>query len=286
MQPENYLTVYLNKIIKKGKMKTRIIIGIMIVAIATILSSCRGYLWNCIDGNGYSTVEYRYLEDFDEVTVTGDYEVYINQGNDYEILIEADENLLPYVITDVSGDNLKIKNFENRCLNPTGSIDIYITMPEISKLKLTGSGSIVCDSLDANDLEVELIGSGNIELGYGSSYIFIRDEIKVENTGSGDIFIDLEADLIEVDLIGSGDIVLEGYADESDLYIAGSGDIESEDLIVDECNAKIVGSGDIFVTVNRVLDIKISGSGDLYYFGNPRVYQDITGSGDVINRGK
>ena len=152
--------------------------------------------------------------------------------------------------------------------------------------RLAGSGSIVCDSLDANDLEVELIGSGNIELGYGSSYIFIRDEIKVENTGSGDIFIDLEADLIEVDLIGSGDIVLEGYADESDLYIAGSGDIESEDLIVDECNAKIVGSGDIFVTVNRVLDIKISGSGDLYYFGNPRVYQDITGSGDVINRGK
>jgi len=285
MQPEKYLTVYQNKIIKKGKMKTRVINGIVMIAIAVSLFSCRGYLWNCIDG--YKTVEYRYLEDFDEVTVTGDYDVYINQANDYEILIEADENLLPYVVTDVSGDKLKIKNYENRCLDPTGSIDIYITMPEINKLKLTGSGLIVCDSLDANDLEVELIGSGDIELGYGSSYIFIRDELKIENAGSGNIFIDLEADVVEVDLIGSGDIVLEGNADESDLYIAGSGDIESEDLVVDECEAKIIGSGDMFVYVNRVLDVKIAGSGDLYYYGNPgRIYQDITGSGDVINRGK
>ncbi|MFC2137536.1 head GIN domain-containing protein [Bacteroidota bacterium] len=266
-------------------MKTRTLIGIMIIATATFLTSCRGYLWNCIDGNGYKSAEYRYLENFDEVTVTGDYDVYINQGNEYDILIQADENLLPYVVTDVSGDNLKIKNYENRCLNPTGSIDIYITMPEINKLKLTGSGLIVCDSLDADDLEVELIGSGDIELGYGSSYIYIRDEIKIENTGSGDIYIDLEADVVEVELIGSGDIVLEGSADESDLYIAGSGDIESEDLEVDECFAKIVGSGDIFVNVRRILDVKITGSGDLYYIGNPdRVYQDITGSGDLVNR--
>ncbi len=253
------------------------------IIIAICFTSCRGYLWRCVEGNGTIETEYRDLEDFDEITVAGDYDVYITQGNEYEIIIQADENLLSLIVTDVRGDELKIKNLENRCLDATGSVKVFITLPEVKQLKLTGSGLIICDSLDADELEVELIGSGDIELGYGDNYIFVKDEIKIKNTGSGDIFVDLETDNLEVELIGSGDIKIEGNAEESNLYIAGSGDIDADEMVSDRCDAKIVGSGDMSVNVMDVLYVKITGSGDLFYKGHPRIFEDITGSGDIKN---
>lgn len=262
-------------------MKTKLIY-ITAIIIAVITSSCHTYFWYCIEGSGIIETEYRELTDFNGITVAGDYDVEITQGDFYEVLVEGDDNLIPLVETYISNNKLKIKNLDNRCLNSTGSINIYITMPEINSLKMAGSGNIICDSITTDKLEIELVGSGDIEVGYGEQVV-IADEIEIKNTGSGSIYCYAEANIVDVEIVGSGDVEVEGNSIDSYLYIAGSGDIVADNLIVDYCTSEIVGSGNMYVYVLEDLTVTIAGSGNIYYVGDPDIKFKVTGSGELIN---
>lgn len=257
---------------------------ITLIILSLFLANSCDFVWDCLDGNGIEGSEYRYLDNFDGIVSTGSYNIYVYQGNDYEILIETDDNLLPFIITEISGSNLKIKSLNGKCLNPTRSIDIYVTLPEIYELKLTGSGIIEAEDLNSTKLEVGLLGSGRISLGMDRDTYIQTDELIIEHTGSGDIKVDVEADYVEADLSGSGSIEILGTTYDSDLSISGSGNIHTYDLTQQNCEAKITGSGNIYVYVEKYLNALITGSGNIYYKGHPDLDSRITGSGSIRNR--
>lgn len=268
-------------------MNTKNIIKHAVLLVITIgFMSCRGFIWNCIDGNGTIEGEYRNLSGFNGIKVTGNFDVHVTQGDDYEVFIETDENLFSFIETDIKSNKLRLKTMDNRCLDPSRNIDVYVTLPEIRELKLTGSGYIDCDSINTLDLDVILTGSGDISLGQGAGFI-IADDLKINNTGSGEIYIDVDADYIDADIAGSGEIELEGSAYETNFVINGSGDIDAYELFVNLCEVKISGSGSAKVNVRDRLDIKITGSGDVYYIGDVDVDDvsiNITGSGSVKDK--
>ncbi|MBN2521514.1 MAG: DUF2807 domain-containing protein, partial [Bacteroidales bacterium] len=121
-------------------MKTRTIIGLIIISIA-LLNSC-DFIWDCIDGNGIIETEYRDVEDFDGIVSEGAFDVYITQSENYEVMIETDENLLPFIITEEKGGNLVIRTLNHRCLNSSGDIKVFVSLPDIYEIKLSGSGRI------------------------------------------------------------------------------------------------------------------------------------------------
>ena len=221
------------------------------------LSSCLDLI-NCIDGNNHPSIENRNLSSFTRVISRGSFEVRIIQGNTHEVEIEAESNLLQYIETRVSGNNLIIKTYRNRCLKNHRPILITITTPEIDRIELDGSGEITADNLISTEMDISLSGSGTIDLG-----------ITVED--------------LYVGVSGSGNIFLDGTADHTKMHISGSGDIKAEGLIQDDCIAHISGSGKMYIFVNDFLDASISGSGKIYYDGNPDVTSHISGSGKVIH---
>ena len=74
-----------------------------------------------------------------------------------------------------------------------------------------------------------------------------------------------------------------GTSDIAWFNISGSGAVKAYDLELDECHAKISGSGDMYVNVHDLLDVIISGSGSVYYIGYPEIHTNISGSGKVIS---
>ena len=130
--------------------------------------------------------------------------------------------------------------------------------PEITELKLAGSGTIFCDSLNTTELKYTLEVSGIID-----------------SRG-------LDVDFMEVNLSGSGDVRLEGFATQSDFSLIGSGNIKSIELEQDKCFANISGSGNIFAYVKDQLNVLITGSGNVFYQGDPVIDAKITGSGRVL----
>ena len=242
-----------------------LLMSAVIAAISLLLNSCEGIYFSCLKGNGILMEEERHPGEFSGIISEGDYDVFIIIDTVHKVVIEADENLMPYIRTVVKNEKLVIDNGTRRCLRNDADepIRIYVHTPDMFNISLEGSGVIYSD------------------------YLIYVDYLRVELTGSG--IIDLrDIDAIELDVLlsGSGEIELWGLAGSGDLNIPGSGKIKAYHLEQDECSASISGSGDMYVFVYDFLDANISGSGNIFYRGNPGINVKITGSGSLINNNK
>ena len=61
-----------------------------------------------IKGNGNVKQESRNATAFTDISTSGAYKVVLEQGNTHSIRVEAEDNLLPYIETAISGGELKI----------------------------------------------------------------------------------------------------------------------------------------------------------------------------------
>src|SRR4051812_47314154 len=77
-----------------------------------ILNSCT---MNCIHGSGKEVKEDRKVENFNSIHVSGGYNIILKQDSSLTLNITADDNVLQYIRTSVSGDELKIDTKKNIC---------------------------------------------------------------------------------------------------------------------------------------------------------------------------
>ncbi len=227
-----------------------------------LMTSCqdRGNngLFNCIDGEGDVVTQELLINEFTSVKSRGTSQVYITQGNDFKVEVEGQQNIIDNIETDIQDGEWEIE-FED-CQRNFTKLKIYITMPVIKSLEVSGSGDM-----------------------FGQDAFVVDDiDLKVDGSGSIDVALDNATD-VYARIAGSGKIKLEGTTNHLGAKISGSGDLEAYDLEANTGDIKIVGSGDAEVTVYDELNVKIEGSGDVYYKGNPIINVDITGSGDLKN---
>ena len=234
-------------------------VALLILAIAS--TSCSAQWGKGIKGNGNMTSIDRSVGDYDEIAVSGWFDVDLVDGQEGQITLEGEENLLEYIVTEVKNGKLVIKTEKGVNLKPSSYKDgIRITVPveSIKALSLSGSGDIV----------------GKTKLKAPS--------FKTAMSGSGDITLDLEADSITAAMSGSGDMNLSGSTRDFEATISGSGDIKAYELEADNVEANVSGSADIRVTAKEMLKARVSGSGDISYRGNPKkVDTKTSGSGDI-----
>lgn len=214
-----------------------------------------------IRGNGNVVTVKRTTSNYDGISVGGSFDVVLVEGKEGNITIEGEENIIPYIETEVSGNTLKIKFENNINVRTTKRLTVTVTYEDIEKVSLGGSGNITCKGLiKSNDFSASLGGSGNITLA-------------------------IDADEVKANVGGSGNIRLEGNSNEFTCSIAGSGSIKAYDLETNELYATIAGSGSIRTTVKTKIKAKVVGSGSIYYKGNPsKIDTKSVGSGDVVDR--
>lgn len=241
-------------------MKKNIRLTISATAIICILLFAASCMEPCIEGNGRIRSENRVVDNFTSVTMSGDYDVFIEQANTSEVIVEGDENLLPYVLTENrSTSTLEIRNANNRCLRSSQPIKVTIKTPDLFRATNAGSGYMSCDYVYNRNFEVILSGSGEIDC------------------------YKLDTEHLKVTLSGSGKITFQGKTVSSDMLISGSGRIKAFDMDQDECYITISGSGDAYVYVFDFLKVSIPGSGSVFFRGNPDLDYRIDGSGRVVD---
>lgn len=235
---------------------------ILITALITLVSGpSYAQWWNGgIRGEGSKVTRTLEVDNFDGVGLSINADVYLTQGDRHAFRIEAQENIIENIETEVNGDFLKIK-FDKNVRRHDG-VTIWITMPTLNKAYISGSGLIRSEQpfQGLGDLEVGISGSGDIDLAFDAADVSTR-------------------------ISGSGDIRLSGTAKDMEVRISGSGDVEASDLVTNNCSIRISGSGDCEVNAEGDLVVSTSGSGDVYYRGRPRVRAKVSGSGEVQPKG-
>lgn len=202
--------------------------------------------------------EDRLIPLYSDVHVEGDLNVMFTSDTSYLVRISAPQNLLQHIKTQVVGNELRIFESKNHVITRK-KVTVYLSKKSISKIVLNGSGDITGTGLTANHFEVEL-------------------------KGSGDVNLSVDASTVDIDLFGSGDIDLSGTANQANLELNGSGDIDARHLPVNTATVELDGSGNLSVRANTQLTIDLEGSGDVFYWGNPPVINaTVSGSGDIHN---
>jgi hypothetical protein len=229
-----------------------------VLLVLTMFASCFNPFKRTIKGDGNILTAERNLSDFDEVSCAGSYEVAISQGSPSSVKIEADENILPFIVTDVDGDELKIHSKDDVNLSPTKKIKLIIVTDKLEGFSLSGSGSVT---------------GGNKFTG--------GDRLDLDISGSGNMHFDVNTPSIKSSISGTGDIYLSGETRNSKINIAGSGDYHAENLKSEMVKVEIAGSGNAYLFADSTLDIDIAGVGNVNYKGGASVTQSIAGSGKI-----
>jgi hypothetical protein len=205
----------------------------------------------------------RHLSGFSAISVTGSYDVYITQGNSESVTVEADDDIINRIITEVKDGELRIYTKKgdsgfNFSWGDKNKMIIRIAAKDLNEISLTGSGDVFFkDGLRASKLALSVTGSGDI-----------TGKVEVKN--------------LESTVTGSGDIALDGRAESSVVKVSGSGDFRGKTLVTNNTTVRVVGSGDASVNVTRQITASVAGSGDIRYTGSAKqITTSKSGSGDI-----
>ncbi|AUC15065.1 hypothetical protein BTO06_07920 [Tenacibaculum sp. SZ-18] len=219
--------------------------------------------WNSkkIKGNGNVIIDKRNVGSFDKVGLSGSFNVILVSGKEGKITLEGEENILPYIITEVKNGTLIVKVKRNTNIKTRRKLTVTVPFEDIDGVALEGSGNIIAkNTIRGNNVSFSIGGSGNIKA-------------------------PVNAKKIEASIGGSGNIDLKGNGKDLKCSIAGSGNIRAYNLDVNNLSVSVAGSGDIEATVSERIKASIAGSGSVYYKGDAKyIDTDSVGSGDVVRK--
>jgi hypothetical protein len=222
------------------------------------------FMGSSVRGSGNVVTETRPVSGFDAIQVDYPARVLISQGTKETLSIQAEDNVLPGLKTEVKGNELRVyyKSPDGKHVNPTKIVVINITVKQLSSLNFSSAGESTVDGLKSDELRVSLDGAGNVKL----------NDITVKN--------------LNVNLSGAGSATASGTADDLSVNISGFGGFNGKDLKTNTASVNISGAGSATVSVEEKLDATISGAGSVSYYGSPSVTQNIAGLGSIRQAGK
>lgn len=239
-------------------MRTRIA-ALGTVAAVLALTACMytgsGPMLTKDDLAGHVTEEDRAVDGFTAISMGGNADLTVTEGDEFAVVVTADENLQEHVITRVNGSTLEIKQAYSYFGTPP-QVVVAVTLPALSKVSLSGSSDAAIRVTNPESLEVNV-------------------------SGSADVNVRADATNLTLAVSGSGSIVASGTVSAATLSVSGSGEVDGANLTAREARVNVSGSGDASVRARETLDAQVSGSGHVTYFGDPTVAKGVSGSGSV-----
>ena len=210
-------------------------------------------------GSGNVVSERRDVSNFHAVEISYPAQVLVKQGSKESLQIEAEDNLLPNLRTQVKNGTLEIfyKAENGKHVNPTKGVKITLVVKNLTSVDFTSAGDLTIDALKADTLDVSLSGAGNLKLNK------------------------IIAKALGVSLSGAGSMSASGTADDLNLNISGFGDFKGADLHNKEAQVDISGAGSATVWVDNNLNAQISGAGSISYYGSASITKQVSGVGGV-----
>jgi phage shock protein PspC (stress-responsive transcriptional regulator) len=192
------------------------------------------------------------LKDFDELDVTGVFNLIIKQGDRYSIEMDGNEEEKRKYEINVSGNTLEIdyhtrqKSFWERNFDDHDLTKIYITMPSLSKIKVKGAGKIRLDGFHEDDLDISLTGAMTCDANLHAQ------NLDLEMTGPMVFELDGDGDFMQADVTGVAQLKASGY--------------EVRHAIV-----SAHGMASAKVNARQTVEIETDLTGSVKYQGNPEV---------------
>jgi hypothetical protein len=176
-----------------------------------VLSACI----HGVHGSGVRKTEKRDLAAFNSIDTSGAFEVEVNCQKPASFEIEADDNILPLVQTEVRSGVLHVST--SKSYSSSGGIVLRINVPDLASIKSTGAGKFQANDVKNDNFEIQSTGVAQVAVSGESK------SVKIKSTGAGKIDAhSLRANKADVDVTGAAGV--EVYAiDELEVSVSGAG---------------------------------------------------------------
>jgi hypothetical protein len=203
----------------------------------------------------------------------------ITIGSSESFRIEADDNLLQYIQTDVRGGTLVIRTRQGFNLQPVRPIKYHLTVVKLNSLAISSSGNISAEDLKSDAFSIAISSSGNLAIKKLDC-----NSLSVKISSSGDTLIStLNAKTINVIISSSGNLDIGGgQVLKQTINISSSGEYRAKNLASAGAEVTLTSSGEATIRVSDSLSGRLSSSGNINYIGSPQVNVNMTSSGKAI----
>src|SRR5450759_5073185 len=133
------------------------------IIILGLTSSIQGQFWRTVEGHGHVVTKERKTDSFTGLKVSSGIDVYLKQGNNETVTVEADENLHEYILTEVRGGVLNVYSEYN--IREAERKRVYVTMKKVNSVRTTSAGDVFGEApIHSDRLELSASSAGNIKL--------------------------------------------------------------------------------------------------------------------------
>lgn len=222
------------------------------IAFLLLLNSC-----HFTTGSGNIITENRQVGGFTGIEVSNAFEVEVKIGAAEAVRIEADDNIMKYVRTEVSGNKLIIKVENLHSINNT-HLKAYVTMPVLNSINASSASSV----------KVLDVIKGNGRLSFSAS-------------SAADIEAEVEAPEVEAEASSSGTVKLNGKTKNYKASASSGSNIKSADLLSETTIVDVSSGADAAVYASVNLDAIASSGGSINYSGAANVKKNESSGGSV-----
>lgn len=236
------------------------IITLLLVILAfPILSPANPVNATIITGNGTVKTQDRQVLPFHAIKVSGGIDVVLSQGKELKLQVEADENLISQIRTEVKDGVLKI--YSEGSIRNAHTMKVHLTFQELDAITASGG----CDIVSKQKLNFATL--------------------KMDISGGCDIEFNCKADNLVCTQSGGCDVALSGEAQMGTFKVTGGCDLKAAEFRLKNCKIDASGGSDVTVNVTGELTITATGASDVTYYGKPvKVIKSANGSSDINSK--
>ena len=163
-----------------------------VVAIAGLTGACSSI---AVKGTGPIRTETRSAASFTKLESSFGVLVDLTVGPATSITVEAPEDLLAIVTTEVHGDELQIRGTTD--FITVTPVKVHIATPDLESIELFGGSIVTVDGLAVDSLGVEVSGGAQL------TATGTAESVAIDGSGGGQVWLDqLEARLVTMELSG------------------------------------------------------------------------------------
>jgi len=185
----------------------------------------------------------------------------IIQGEPEGLVIEAEDNLMDYIITEVNGNKLTLGIKSGYSLAPQKGITYTLTVKELVRLDVSGAASASIPSLTTDDFTLVVSGASHCTIDA------------------------LQADSIQLDASGSSQVKVSGIVGDLRVDASGAANFDGSDMQSVSAIVDASGAANVTVWATDDLTADVSGASRVAYYGNPDLLESTSGAGSVSKKG-
>lgn len=215
-----------------------------------------------IKGTGYILVQARDASHpFTKISVQQGITLYLKQGAEFGITIEADDNIISHVKTEIKDGQLNVFIDPDVIIRSFTAMNVSVATPVITDINVASAA--------------RLIGSSPLKV----------QKLDLVASGAAVVKLEVEGKELGVEASAAAKLELKGQVQHLDLELSSAATLKAWELRVADCEAGVSGAAKAEVYVSDTLEVQLSSAGLLMYDGNPRITKkDVSGRGALVKR--